>query len=236
MERIDLLIQEVLPFPWKTSLIARHELVGLGQASASASRAPRPQWAPSAVGEPFGNTSDAISRQPLRVGRVDRCWCQWHGWGASWQRDKPRRAPRHTGTLVPFIYCETEVVLQQSRHEPLAAFWWLSICRTAHTTVTHTGASRAWSRGSAAHTGAFCGSAAHIGASRAWRRGSAAHAGASRGLAAHTGRSLGSAAHSVASHRHLPHLPWLATACCGLPQLAQLAAASCGQHGDRSCG
>ena len=89
-------------FPLKTSLIARHELVGLGQASASASRAPRPQWAPSAVGEPFGDTSDAISRQPLRVGRVDRCWCQWHGWGASWQRDKSRRAPRHTVTVQAF--------------------------------------------------------------------------------------------------------------------------------------
>ena len=27
----------------------------------------------SAVVEPFGDTSDAIYRQPLRVGRVDRC-------------------------------------------------------------------------------------------------------------------------------------------------------------------
>ena len=65
----------------------------------SASRAPR---RPRAGLPSFGDTSDAISRQPLRVGRVDRCWCQWHGWGASWQRDKPRRAPRHTGTHVPF--------------------------------------------------------------------------------------------------------------------------------------
>ena len=70
----------------------------------SASRAPR---RPRAGLPSFGDTSDAISRQPLRVGRVDRCWCQWHGWGASWQRDKPRRAPRHTGTLVPFTVKRT---------------------------------------------------------------------------------------------------------------------------------
>ena len=60
VERIALLIQEVLTFPLKTSPIARHELVGLGQASASASRAPLAQWGPSAVGEPFGDTSGAI--------------------------------------------------------------------------------------------------------------------------------------------------------------------------------
>ena len=42
-----------------------------------------------------------------------------------------------------------------SRHEPLAAFWWLSICRTVHTTVAHTSASCAWSHGSAAHTSAY---------------------------------------------------------------------------------
>ena len=42
----------------------------------SASRAPR---RPRAGLPSFGDTSDAISRQPLRVGRVDRCWCQWHG-------------------------------------------------------------------------------------------------------------------------------------------------------------
>ena len=59
----------------------------------SASRAPR---RPRAGLPSFGDTSDAISRQPLRVGRVDRCWCQWHGRGSCWQRDKPRRAPRHT--------------------------------------------------------------------------------------------------------------------------------------------
>ena len=83
-----------------------------GPPSSSASRAPRPQWAPSTVGEPFGDTSDAISRQPLRVGRVDRSWCQWHGWGASWQRDKSGRAPRHTGT--PFTVKRT--IQYASRH------------------------------------------------------------------------------------------------------------------------
>ena len=39
----------------------------------SASRAPR---RPRAGLPRFGDTSDVLSRQPLRDGRVDRCWCQ----------------------------------------------------------------------------------------------------------------------------------------------------------------
>ena len=39
----------------------------------SASRAPR---RPRAGLPRFGDTSDVLSQQPLRDGRVDRCWCQ----------------------------------------------------------------------------------------------------------------------------------------------------------------